>query len=553
MSEEKSLSLRQWLILVLTSLALFLPGFATLPPVDRDEGRYIVTSQRMANTGDMIDLRYQDEPRYLQPAGIYWLQSIAARVLDPPAYDSVWAYRVPSLLGALAAVLLTGLIGARLFGARTGLIAGLLLAACASLNFEARIAKTDAMLLASIVTAQFALLRLYLEPDARSWLAALFWAALGVGLMIKGPIILIIVAATIAALVLWDRNAAWLGRLRPLWGPLLMLAIALPWYISIGIVSDGEFYNRAIGQSMVDKIGNSQQGHKGPFGYHLALFALMFWPGSLLIVHAVQTAWRRRGEPAVRFLICWAAPMWIVFEFVATKLPHYVLPAYPALACLCALALSEKQKTGRFGRVAIVLWSLIWVAATAAVVAIGPLAFQEFEDRIPALGLVFSALTAIAAIAALIFVWRRDSAKIMVALTATALFGIGSLYGYTASGLHSFWLSPRIDAMVRQARPCQNSNLVTTPYSEPSLVFLYGRTRTQVAASGADAADKLAVGDGCDVALIGAEQRSEFLASAAARGMQVQARGEVSGRNYSNGDDLALTLYSAEQRDNERE
>jgi|CXWL01.1.fsa_nt_gi 4-amino-4-deoxy-L-arabinose transferase-like glycosyltransferase len=552
MSEGRSLSLRQWLILVLTSLALFLPGFATLPPVDRDEGRYIVTSQRMADTGDVVDLRFQDEPRYLQPAGIYWLQALSVRALDPPAYDSVWAYRVPSLLGALAAVLLTGLIGARLFGARTGLIAGLLLAACASLNFEARIAKTDAMLLASIVTAQFALLRLYLEPDAKRWLAAVFWAALGVGLMIKGPIILIIVATTIAALVLWDRKAAWLGRLRPLWGPLLMLAIALPWYVAIGIVSDGEFYNRAIGQSMVDKIGNSQQGHKGPFGYHLALFALMFWPGSLLIGQAVHTAWRRRGEPAVRFLICWAAPMWIVFEFVATKLPHYVLPAYPALACLCALALGDEHKIGRIGRIGIVLWSLIWVAATAAVVAIGPLAFQEFEDGIPTFALVLSALTAIAAIAALYFVWRRDSAKLVIALAATALFGIGNIFGYTAPGLHSFWMSPRIDALVREARPCQNSNLVTTPYSEPSLVFLYGRTRTLLAGSGAEAAAKLAAGGGCDVALISAERRDDFLASAAARGLEVQARGTVSGRNYSNGDDLVLTLYSAEQRDNER-
>ena len=145
------LSWREWLMLALASLALFLPGFASLPPTDRDESRYVVTSNRMVDTGDIVDLRFQDQPRYLQPAGIYWLQSASAAVFG---HDAIWAYRIPSLLGALLAVLMTGWLGVYFFGRQAGITAALLLATCFSLNFEARIAKIDAVLLASITAAQ---------------------------------------------------------------------------------------------------------------------------------------------------------------------------------------------------------------------------------------------------------------------------------------------------------------------------------------------------------------------------------------------------------------
>ena len=539
-----AMSLRQWALLLFASLALFLPGFATLPPVDRDEGRYIVSSQRMAATGDFVDIRYQDQPRYLQPAGIYWLQSLSARVFDSPAMDSVWAYRLPSLISALIAVLLTGFVSARFFGAKVGLAAGVLLATCLSLNFEARIAKTDATLLAAIVTAQAALMRLYLEQAPKRWLAVAFWAALGAGLMIKGPIILIVTGATIAALAAWDRKIRWLGALRPVWGPFIMLAIALPWYVAIGIHTDGAFFDRALGQSMMDKVGDSQQGHGGPPGYHLALFALMFWPASLIAVRAAQTAWRQRAEPAVRFLICWIVPTWIVFELVATKLPHYVLPTYPAIACLSALALHDATPVRGFvGRAALIAWSLVWLAATALLAGIGPAAFREFDLTVPAFGLALAAATAITALAALWFFWRRDISKTILALAVCGLIGAGGFFGFQAPNLTPFWLSPRIADLARASRPCDDSVLVTTPYTEPSLVFLYGRTRTQLTPSGEAAADATADVGVCAIALVGAEQQAAYLSRAAERGLTVRRLGDISGRNYSNGDDLTLTLY----------
>src|SRR5204862_7265796 len=94
-----------YLLLLLLSLALFVPGQASLPPLDRDESRYTPATAQMFETGNFVDIRFQDQPRHLQPAGIYWLQAASGPPLSAPEDRDVWAYRVPSLIGATFAVL----------------------------------------------------------------------------------------------------------------------------------------------------------------------------------------------------------------------------------------------------------------------------------------------------------------------------------------------------------------------------------------------------------------------------------------------------------------
>jgi len=275
---------RDLLLLLAATLVLFVPGLFSLPPVDRDESRYAVATTQMLQTRDFVDIRFQEHPRYLQPAGVYWLQSTSAAAFTAPETREIWAYRLPSLTSAIFAVLVTGWAAGSAFGRNARLIAGGLLAASMSLGFEARIAKTDAALLASVVVAQFALWRVYTGAST-SWRSpALFWAALGVGVLLKGPIILMVVGLTIVALTLWDRRVAWLQRLRPILGVPLALLIAAPWYVAIGVLSDGEFFQRAVGDNLLHKVGTGQQAHGAPPGYHLAAFPFTFWPGSLLAV-----------------------------------------------------------------------------------------------------------------------------------------------------------------------------------------------------------------------------------------------------------------------------
>src|SRR5437879_7793244 len=96
--------------LLLCGLLLFLPGFFNIPPIDRDEARFAQATKQMVETGDYVDIRFQEEVRYKKPVGIYWMQAAAVQAASalglPRAQLRIWVYRVPSLIGALGAVLL---------------------------------------------------------------------------------------------------------------------------------------------------------------------------------------------------------------------------------------------------------------------------------------------------------------------------------------------------------------------------------------------------------------------------------------------------------------
>src|SRR5258706_13052800 len=101
--------LRAVAVLAVISLASFLPGLFQLPPVGRGEPRFAQATKQMIETGDFVDIRFQDETRYKKPAGIYWLQATAVEMADavgvPRAATNIGIYRIPSLIGAIGAVL----------------------------------------------------------------------------------------------------------------------------------------------------------------------------------------------------------------------------------------------------------------------------------------------------------------------------------------------------------------------------------------------------------------------------------------------------------------
>ena len=109
---------RPWILLILLCAALYIPGLASLPAGDRDESRFMQASRQMMETGDLIRIRYMDEARNKKPAGIYWMQAASAALFGGPAGAPIWAYRIPSALGAVLAVVFTYLAGAALMDRR---------------------------------------------------------------------------------------------------------------------------------------------------------------------------------------------------------------------------------------------------------------------------------------------------------------------------------------------------------------------------------------------------------------------------------------------------
>ena len=107
---------------------------------------------------------------------------------------------------------------------------------------------------------------------------------------------------------------------------------------------------------MLAKVASAQETHGAPPGLYLVLFFATFFPASMLAGLAAPAVWAVRREPAARFLLAWLVPSWIVFELVVTKLPHYVLPLYPAIAILIAGAVESKVLSRRPWLVRGVMW-----------------------------------------------------------------------------------------------------------------------------------------------------------------------------------------------------
>src|SRR5206468_3284302 len=109
--------------LVLLALVSFLPGLTSIPPVDRDEARFAQSTKQMLETGNYVDIRFQAGTRYKKPIGIYWLQAAVIKLTGQGAAAPIGSYRLASLLGALAAVLLAYWAALPLFGRGAAFIA----------------------------------------------------------------------------------------------------------------------------------------------------------------------------------------------------------------------------------------------------------------------------------------------------------------------------------------------------------------------------------------------------------------------------------------------
>ncbi|MGO4449224.1 ArnT family glycosyltransferase [Phyllobacterium sp. TAF24] len=541
-----------YLLLIFICLVSFVPGIASIPPLDRDESRYIQATHQMAETGDYVDIRFQDASRYKKPVGIYWLQSAVLKVTGYDHTAPVWTYRLVSVIGATLAVLATAALGAFLFGQSAGLLAGLALAAIVMLGFEARVAKTDATLLATVIFAQGALASMWMASRNNApakWAPALiFWVATAVGVLIKGPITPFVSVLTAATLCLFYREWQWLKRLKPLTGIVILLVIVLPWLILITLKSGGAFFNESVGNDLLSKVGDGQESHGAPPGYFALIFVVFIWPfGVMAIRGGLQALSRFRTDPRLAFLTAWYIPYWLVTEMIPTKLPHYILPAYPALLLMMAWAVDTGIASQPYrGR-----WQIWLERLTLLGLAIATLGLMGAATVLPWVmahtvtipGIIAFFTAAAAGIFASGLVLKDDLKR---AVQAAAGFGIVTLALLTwgvVPAITPIWMSPAINNAFNAAKPCPDSVLASAGYAEPSLVFLAG-TKT-ILTDGAGAAKYLLDNPACAISAVDERNQAEFLQNLPQGEKSVVAVGSVSGINYSKGRKTIITLYKA--------
>jgi len=540
-------NLRAVAFLIAVSLISFLPGFINIPPVDRDEARFAQATKQMIESGDYIDIRYQDEVRYKKPVGIYWLQAGVVKVAEavgvPQARTQIWLYRIPSLLGATGAVLLTYWAALAFVTRRTAYLAGVMMATSLLLGVEARLAKTDAMLLLCCVAALGVMARAYLQSTDRDigWGHALIlWTALAVGILLKGPLILMVVGLAAVSLAIADRSARWLMRLRPLVGILWLLILVLPWFVAIMARAGDSFLQESVAQDLLAKVFRGQETHGAPPGYYLLLFWFTFWPAAPLAAIVAPSVWRERREPATRFLLAWIVPSWIVFELVITKLPHYVLPLYPAIAILIASAIERRVLSSNPH---LTRFTVMWPIFAAVVPAVAIIGLIYMRGQFGWIGWPFAAGAAIFGFYAWLLYDIEGAERSFVRATIGAQFMLIAVFGVALPLMRPVFPSRSLAEMI-SVSGCRNPIVAAAGYHEPSLVFLVG-TRTRLV-DGATAAEILRGGD-CRLAIIESRQDRAFAQRAERNGLRYSLRGRLDNSfNINGGRPISFAIYRSE-------
>ena len=540
---------RRWhiLMLMMLTLAMVLPGLASLPVVDRDEARFAQASVQMAETGDLLNIRLQDEARNKKPAAAYWAQTAMIKTFARDGDRRIWAHRIPSVLAALLSILALYWGGQRMVGRQAAVLGCVLLATSLIFVFESHIAKTDALLCAATTLIFASLARLRARPGrVEVWV---FWIALGLSIMIKGPIGPVLAILSLLSLRVWEGHLSWA---RPLlnWGAILVfILIWLPWGIAIYAATDGAFFIDSLGQDFGGKVVSGQEGHGLPPGLHsLALWGAL-WPASLFFLpsaaHAVVSLRSREDNPAqraLRFIICWAVPFWILIEIMPTKLPHYGLPVFPALCLMMGLGIMAMLQKNSFAK-SRAISALIFIVSTSFIFGVVLFAQTQHGDKseIPGSFLICG-LTGAAVLIASAALWKNKIRLSLAAALLSAIIMTLGTYSYILSNLTSFRTSENIAAELHRFAPNLDSGAIHSPhFKEPSLIYHVGKDISLKAG-------KIDLANGRLVILNTALEKTESLQqtlrrSATTRGRCIFSSKTVNGFNYSKGDLVSLVIW----------
>ena len=460
---------RAALALLLLCLAVYLPGVVRLPPVDRTEVIYAETTRGMVASGNWFDPRYGDVVHPFRPIGTYWAQAISAALAGLAHARDIAVYRLPGLIAVGLSVLALFWLAAPLVGTTQAMIAAMLFAVAPLTVLLSQLAITEGLALLPAVVAMLCLLRIYVDDVTAGTprLAALFWISAGIGMLLNALQTPILVAATLIALWLMDRDLSWVRRLGIVIGLPVALLIASPWLI-VRAHQDGVPFSGMGWSEFLAALGGSQDMKLRAFPGTFVLAALLgFLPGTALLAPVMLKLWKGRGEKIARFLLAWVLGYIVYLEAISSKPGTYTVQVmFPAFALAAAMLVAAEDNKMPPPKWHAMPWPPLAALFAAALFAVPYVIVSEAPP--PWLW------PFIAAVAALFYVSAREGRCgrlthwALAGTAALALFAV-TLLGGVLPSIDKLWPARQIQ---RAIAACPASALSVLGYNEPSSHFV---------------------------------------------------------------------------------
>lgn len=459
-----------WLALLCLANFFVMLGGPTL--WDVDEPNNAVCAREMLLAGNWWVPMFNGELRFDKPILLYWLMM----PLDAMFGVNEWTARLPSALAITGLVFVIWKLGCRLLDDRmAALIAATLYASALHVAVIAHAAVPDPLLMLALGFALPAIFISYMEQrrqpsKAMPGLLIAAYAALGLGALAKGPIAglmpLLIFAGFVTLMGEWKN---W-RLFHPFRGAAIALAVALPWYIAVGILTNGEWLEGFLFHHNLDRFTDPLQGHKGFPGLYVLSYLVGWFPWSGWLAAAlIFGAWRLtplRQEPVRLFLLCWIGIFILFFSIARTQLPNYILPAFAAGAMLMAY---EWLYASDLLRQRMARW-LVWTALILSVVLIigGGIALNKMW---PGEGVYVLALLPVTLVSAW---WLKSRQGEPWPLLAVGMAGLLLLLTtWSLPGIDHHKVTKNLAARASEAG-FDGSSLATFHYFQPSLLFYHG-------------------------------------------------------------------------------
>ncbi|MEJ2566077.1 MAG: glycosyltransferase family 39 protein [Gammaproteobacteria bacterium] len=320
-------------LLVLAMAVGFFYNLHAIPLFDLDEGAFSEATREMLQRGDFISPYLNGVPRFDKPVFIHWLQMASVSLFG----FTEFALRLPSAVAASLWVTAVYAFLRTLREERIALFAAIAMATSLEIPIIAKAATADAVLNLFITTAMLAAYLFY-HTRRRRWLYACF-LLMGLGFLTKGPVAVLIPAATTLMFDISKRNFRdWLRNAFNPVGIAVFLIVALPWYIAQYLHQGDAFIAGFFLKHNIDRFEGAMEGHGGNLFYYFPVVLLGVLPYTTVLLKAVSRVKHLWHDDLGRFALLWFCFVFVFFSLSGTKLPHYVVYGYGGLFILMALS-----------------------------------------------------------------------------------------------------------------------------------------------------------------------------------------------------------------------